>query len=154
MIEEQKLLVENIRHTGDSFRLTVSFQDILRRINSKSLTHIQSQTDERTAADFQKLSLGTSTIDDDDLSVGGGVWLEPGRETHDDESRATKRESRSMGLGGSIHNTSLANWGGAAEESFLTLSTRCREPPPKKESRFARVPVSLCISSESCQAVC
>lgn len=82
------------------------------------------------------------------MSIGGGVWLESGRETPAGDTSTTKGRDNMSTEPGSLHRTSLANFGGAAQNSYLSLSTRRREPPPKKESKFARVPVSPYVYPE------
>lgn len=76
------------------------------------------------------------------------MWLESGRETPAGDTSTTKGRDNMSTEPGSLHRTSLANFGGAAQSSYLSLSTRRREPPPKKESKFARVPVSPYVYPE------
>lgn len=97
------------------------------------------------------MSMDPSVDDDDDMSVGGGVWVESDNDGDDNTSvgkgkeamstkPSTKAETESMA---SSRHTSLADWGDMGVRSTMSFTPHRRDSvPPKKESRFARVPVS------------
>lgn len=127
--------------------------------------------DESLAGTAQRLNLnspfpgsGSGFEDDDDLSsVGGGVWVES--DSGNDENSTSKGkgrmftgyDSRGVGysrLGGSqsgnadpFYASSPSGSGGATAAELPNMTTGMTLPPPplpkKKDSKFAKVPVSL-----------
>lgn len=139
MIEDQKLLIENIRNTGETLKLTVSSRDVCNQY--RVLMNIQGQADQKTG-DVQKLK-GPST-DDEDLSCGGGVWVEPERQNREDgiiSAKARDGHAAKPDPVKAVARTSFAQSGSAGGRPVMAPSSK-RPPPPKKESKFARVPVS------------
>lgn len=169
-ILEDKMLVENDKSAMYS-STTATVSPGKWKLHEKRLTGMQSQYDEGITQKSLDLDEGqpafrgtapnvaTTVYDDDDGSVGGGVWVEPDREgdkadsnkerghtftAFDPQGIGHKRVSSQSEAAKSVHS-GWASWGLKPPAVGRDRHDKPSNQPPvrKRNPGFAKVPVSI-----------